>query len=69
MLKILLSSVCQPFGEKHGDGLGTHYAGSWQILWAQGIFRPTTTTTQWGIDFIAENLKTPVVTLWYCSKK
>jgi len=65
MPKILLSSVCQPFGEKHGDGLGTHYAGSWQILWAQGIYRPTTTTTQWGIDFIAENLKAPVVTLHY----
>jgi radical SAM superfamily enzyme YgiQ (UPF0313 family) len=63
--KLLLTSVCQPFGEKYGDGFGVSYEGSHQILWAQGIFRTRATTTQWGIDFIAENLDIPTVTLHY----
>ena len=67
--KILLSSVCGPFGEKYGDGFGVSYEGSWQVLWAQGVFRTRATTTQWGIDFIAQNLDTPVVTLHYPTMK
>ncbi|NOZ02506.1 MAG: hypothetical protein GXP54_11530 [Deltaproteobacteria bacterium] len=67
--KVLLSSVCQPFGVKHGDGLGVSAEGSHQIMWAQGIFRARATTTQWGIDFIAENLKAPTVTLHYPTMK
>ncbi|EHQ88903.1 B12-binding domain-containing radical SAM protein [Desulfosporosinus youngiae] len=67
--KILLSSVCAPFGVKYGDGFGVSYEGSWQVLWAQGVFRPRATTTQWGIDFIAENLDAPVVTLHYPTLK
>ena len=66
---VLLTSVCQPFGEKHGDSFGVSYEGTHQILWAQGIFRPRSTTTQWGIDFIAENLDAPAVTLHYPSIK
>jgi len=69
MAKILLTSVIQPFGKEYGDGRGTHFAGSWQILWAQGIYRPTATTTQWGIDLIAENLESPTVTLHYPTMK
>ncbi len=64
-MKVLLSSVCQPFGRKHGDGFGVSYEGTHQIMWAQGIFRTRATTTQWGIDFIAHNLKTPTTTLHY----
>jgi len=67
--RVLLTSVCQPFGEKHGDSFGVSYEGTHQILWAQGIFRPRSTTTQWGIDFIAENLDAPAVTLHYPSLK
>ena len=63
--KLLLSSVCQPFGPEYGDGFGVSYEGSHQLLWAQGLFRPRATTTQWGIDFIAENLKIPTTTLHY----
>jgi len=63
--KVLLSGVCQPFGTKYGDGFGVSYEGSHQIMWAQGIFRTRATTMQWGIDFIAVNLKTPTVTLHY----
>ena len=66
---VLLTSVCQPFGEKHGDSFGVSYEGTHQVLWAQGIFRPRSTTTQWGIDFIAVNLDTPTVTLHYPSMK
>jgi radical SAM superfamily enzyme YgiQ (UPF0313 family) len=63
--KLLLTSVIQPFGQKYGDGPGTSYEGSYQLLWAQGVFRTRATTTQWGIDFIAENLKTPTTTMHY----
>jgi radical SAM superfamily enzyme YgiQ (UPF0313 family) len=63
--RLLLSSVCQPFGVKFGDGFGSSYEGSHQIMWAQGIFRTRGVTTQWGIDFIAENLQIPTTTLHY----
>ena len=63
--KVLLSSVTQPFGVQHGDGFGVSYEGSHQIMWAQGVFRPRATTTQWGIDFIAANLRAPTTTLNY----
>lgn len=64
-MKVLLSSVTQPFGARHGDGFGVSYEGSHQIMWAEGIFRPRATTTQWGIEFIAANLQTPTTTLHY----
>ncbi len=64
-----MTSVCQPFGAKYGDGFGVSYEGSHQILWAQGIFRNRATTTQWGIDFIAENLEIPTKTLHYPTMK
>ena len=67
--KLLLSSVCKPFGAKHGDGFGTSYEGSHQTMWAQGLFRPRATTTQWGIDFIAHNLEIPTTTLHYPTMK
>jgi len=63
--RVLFSSVIQPFGAQHGDGFGVSYEGSHQLMWAQGIFRPRTTTTQWGIDFIAHNLQAPTTTLHY----
>lgn len=63
--RLLLSSVCQPFGEEHGDGFGVSYEGSHQIMWAQGIFRTRATTTQWGIELIAANLDIPTTTLHY----
>ncbi len=63
--RLLLSSVCKPFGPEHGDGFGVSYEGSHQLMWAQGVFRPRGTTTQWGIDFIAANLQTPTVTMHY----
>lgn len=67
--KVLLTSVCKPFGEKYGDSFLTSYTGSHQILWAQHIFRTWTTANQYGIDFIAENIETPAVTMHYPSMK
>ncbi len=66
---VLMSSVCQPFGREHGDGFGTSYEGTHQIMWAQGIFRTRATTTQWGIDFIAHNIQAPTKTLHYPTMK
>jgi hypothetical protein len=63
--KLLLTSVCRPFGPEHGDGFGVSYEGTHQIMWAQGAFRTRATTTQWGIDFIAQNLSIPTTTLHY----
>jgi hypothetical protein len=63
--KLLLSSVCKPFGMKYGDGFGVSFEGTHQIMWAQGIFRTRGTTTQWGLDFIAANLDAPTTTLHY----
>jgi haloalkane dehalogenase len=60
-----MSSVCRPFGERYGDGFGVSYEGTHQIMWAQGIFRPRAVTTQWGIDFIGENILAPTVTIHY----
>ena len=66
---VLLSSVCQPFGEKAGDSFAVSAEGSHQLMWAQGVFRPRATTNQWGIDFIAQNIAAPTVTLHYPTMK
>ena len=67
--KVLLTSVCRPFGSEYGDGDGTSYEGSHQLMWAQGLFRSRGTTEQWSLDFIAENLETPTTCLHYPSMK
>ena len=61
----ILSSVCRPFGAKHGDSFNVTCDGAHQLMWAQGPFRTLTTTNQWGIDLIAENLEIPTTTLHY----
>ncbi|HUH66854.1 MAG TPA: hypothetical protein VLZ07_10515, partial [Syntrophales bacterium] len=63
--RLLLSSVCRPFGARYGDSFNVTCDGAHQLMWAQGPFRTFTTTEQWGIDLIAENLDTPTVTLHY----
>lgn len=66
---VLFSSVCQPFGIQQGDGFSVTYNGSKQLLWAQGVFRTHETSLQWSIDFIAENIEAPAVTLHYPTLK
>ena len=63
--RLLLSSVCRPFGAKHGDSFNVTCDGAHQLMWAQGPFRTFTTTNQWGIDLIAENIEIPTTTLHY----
>lgn len=63
--RVLLSSVIQPFGPKHGDGFGVTSDANYQVLWAQDAFRPQTTNKQWGIDFIAANIEVPTTCLHY----
>jgi len=57
--------VCAPFGEKYGDGFLVTHESFYQLSWAHEAFRLYGTNTQWGIDFIAQNLKTPTTTLHY----
>jgi radical SAM superfamily enzyme YgiQ (UPF0313 family) len=64
-IKVLLSSVCAPFGQKHGDGFLVRHEAVHQLTWAHEVFKLYGTNTQWGIDFIAQNLKTPTTTLHY----
>lgn len=64
-IKILLTSVCQPFGKQCGDSFFCTFDGADQLMWAQGLFRTFGTTDQWGIDFIAANLEAPTTTLHY----
>ena len=67
--KLLMTSVCKPFGEKHGDAPLVRAEGGYQLMWAQGVFLSEGTSTQWGIDFIAANLAIPTVTLHYPSMR
>src|SRR5271157_300153 len=62
---LLLSSVCRPFGAKYGDSFNVTSDGAHQFMWAQRPFRTFTTTTQWGIDLISENIEIPNTTLHF----
>jgi radical SAM superfamily enzyme YgiQ (UPF0313 family) len=67
--KVLLTSVCRPLGPKHGDASSVGYELLYrQVLRAQGIFSPRTVNIHFGLEYIAENLDTPAVTLQYPSK-
>ncbi len=67
MPRLLLSSVCKPFGPQHGDSFLVRAEGGFQLMWAQGVFCSGGTSTQWSIDFIAQNLRIPTTTLHYPS--
>ena len=67
--KILLTSVCRPLGPKYGDAPSVGYELLYrQVLRAQGIFSPRTVNIHFGLEYIAENLDTPVVVLQYPSR-
>ncbi len=63
--KLLLTSVCKPFGPQHGDATFVSAEGGYQLMWAQGVFRSDGTSTQWGIELIAANLEILTTTLHY----
>jgi len=68
--KVLLTSVCRPFGPKHGDASSVGYELLHrQVTRAQGIFSPRAVHVHFSLDYIAANLDTPAVVLQYPSKK
>ncbi|MHB8416849.1 MAG: B12-binding domain-containing radical SAM protein [Myxococcales bacterium] len=69
MPKLLLSSVCRPFGGAgEGDSVGAELFHA-QVTRAQGPFSLRQVIRVWAIDYLAENLETPTVTLHYPSKR
>src|SRR5208283_1305129 len=67
--KVLLTSVCRPFGPDHGDGPTVGYELLYrQVTRAQGIFSPRTVNIVFSLEYIAENLDAPTVVLQYPSK-
>src|SRR5664280_3749555 len=68
--KVLLTSVCRPFGPQCGEGPSVGYELLYrQVTRAQGIFSPRTVNVFFGLDYIAENLDAPTVVLQYPSKR
>ncbi|MCC6876174.1 MAG: hypothetical protein IT378_17835 [Sandaracinaceae bacterium] len=68
MSKLLLTSVCRPFGGPgEGDSVGAELFHA-QVTRAQGPLGLRQVIRVWALDYIAENLVTPTVTLHYPSK-
>ena len=68
--KLLMTSVMRPIGPAYGDAQSVGYELLHaQVTRAQGMFSPRAVHRQFGIDYIAENLENPVVTLHYPSKR
>ncbi len=65
--RLLLSSVCKPFGDKYGDSFSTQTVFSYQNCWVQGPFLIEKTMQHWGLDVIASNLDIPSTVLQYPS--
>jgi len=62
--RILLTSVCRPLGERHGDAPSVGYELLYgQVTRVQGLFSPRATHVQFGLDYIAENLEGPTTVL------
>ncbi len=69
MTRILFSSVCRPFGGPgEGDSVGAELFNA-QVTRAQGIFSLRQVIRCWAIDYLAENIQTPCVTLHYPSER
>ncbi len=67
MKKILLTTVCAPFGI-NSDDCTEHVMPELfhaQVTRAQGIFSPRVTYISYGLEYIANNLQTPAVVLQY----
>jgi hypothetical protein len=69
MNKLLLTSVIRPFGGPgEGDSVGAELFHA-QVTRAQGPFSLRQVIRVWAIDYLAENLQTPTVTLHYPSER
>ena len=69
MSNVMLTTVCRPFGGKgEGDSVGAELFHP-QVTRSQGIFSYRQVIRCWGLDYIAENIETPVVVLHYPSER
>lgn len=67
--RVLLTSVCRPLGERHGDGPSVGYELLFgQVTRAQGLFSPRANHIHFSLEYIAENLDAPVTVLQYPSR-
>ena len=67
--KLLLTSVVRPFGGPgEGDSVGAELFHA-QVTRAQGPFSLRQVIRVWAIDYLAENVEAPPVTLHYPSKR
>lgn len=67
--KLLLTSVCRPFGGAgEGDSVGAELFHA-QVTRAQGPFSLRQVIRVWAIDYLAENVTAPTVTLHYPSQR
>ncbi len=67
--KVLLTSVCRPFGGGgEGDSVGAELFHA-QVTRAQGIFSLRQVIRCWAIDYLAENINAPCVVLHYPSER
>jgi radical SAM superfamily enzyme YgiQ (UPF0313 family) len=68
--RVLLTSICRPIGEAHGDATSVGYEVlHGQITRAQGIFSPRSTNYTFALDYIAANLDAPTTILHYPSHR
>ncbi|KPK44291.1 MAG: hypothetical protein AMJ65_03365 [Phycisphaerae bacterium SG8_4] len=67
--RVLLTTVCRPFGEAgEGDSVGAELFHA-QVTREQGIFSYRQVIRCWGLDYIAENIQAPAVVLHYPSER
>ncbi len=67
--RVLLTSVIRPFGGPgEGDSVGAELFHA-QVTRAQGPFSLRQVIRVWAIDYLAENIQAPAVTLHYPSKR
>ena len=68
--RVLLTSVCRPFGEAYGDAPTVGYELLHkQVTRAQGIFSPRALHIHFSLEYIAANLEAPTVVLQYPSRR
>jgi radical SAM superfamily enzyme YgiQ (UPF0313 family) len=65
-VKVLLTSICRPLGEKYGDAPSVGYELLFgQVTRAQGLFSPRANHIQFSLEYVAENLDAPTTVLQY----
>ncbi len=70
MTRVLLTSVCRPLGERHGDSPSVGYELLFgQVTRNQGLFSPRANHVAFSLEYVAENVEAPTTVLHYPSRK